>query len=91
MRAVKGSLGHSSQEWYRELEDPRWTRAMEDPLARLLLKSPGLLIRLVGLPIRQQDRPNRPDKPDRQSNLPSIFVRTYERSGCPDCRSSPYE
>ena len=33
MRAVKGSLGHSSKERYRELEDPRWTRAVGDPLA----------------------------------------------------------
>ena len=45
-----------------------------DPLARLPLKSPGLLIRLVGLPIRQQDRLNGPDKPNRQSNPVSRFT-----------------
>jgi hypothetical protein len=56
----------------------RKSRTMGDPLARLLLKSPGLLFRLVGLPIRQQDRPNRPDKPDRQSNLPhSTYTAFY--------------
>jgi hypothetical protein len=70
----------------------RKLRAMGDPLARLPLKSPGLLIRLVGLPIRQQDRPNRPDKPDKQPNLPSIFTRVCEepRDGRLPPFSSPY-
>ena len=48
---------------------------MGDPLARFFFTTPGLLIRLVGLPIRQQARP---DKPDRQPNLPSIFMRACE-------------
>jgi len=33
MRAVKGSLGHSPRERYRESEGPRWTRAVEDQSA----------------------------------------------------------
>jgi hypothetical protein len=32
MRAVKGSLGHSSKKMERE-EGPRWTRAVEDQSA----------------------------------------------------------
>jgi len=32
MRAVKGSLGHSPEERYRELEGPRWMRAEGDQL-----------------------------------------------------------
>ena len=33
MRAVKGSLGHSSEEKYKELEDFHWTRAVGDQSA----------------------------------------------------------
>ena len=33
MRAVKDSFGHSHKESYRELEGPRWTRAVGDHLS----------------------------------------------------------
>jgi hypothetical protein len=41
MRAVKGSVGHSSKGKYRELEDPRWTRAVEPTPAASLNAGAG--------------------------------------------------
>ena len=36
MRAVKGSLGHSSKERYRESEGPRSTRALRGKIERIV-------------------------------------------------------
>jgi hypothetical protein len=70
MRAVKGSLGHSSKERYRELEDPRWKRAEEtlqpafdgEERMRAVRDSLAALVRACRA---------------RSHNDPSVFARTF--------------
>jgi hypothetical protein len=58
MRAVEGSLGHSLRERQQESEDPRWTRAVEDPSAFIPKERTSelegiitLTVLVVGVPI----------------------------------------